>query len=60
VRPACVPVRCRWHYFDDSRVTEADEADVQSPAAYVLFYRCVLVVCTKGVCCPVSLCVWSF
>lgn len=44
--PTCphmpTPVHTRWLYFDDSRVSEVDDpgADVQSPAAYVLFYRC--------------------
>ncbi|KAL5110730.1 Ubiquitin carboxyl-terminal hydrolase 8 [Taenia crassiceps] len=29
----------RWWNFDDSRVTELSEADILTPAAYVLFYK---------------------
>lgn len=28
-----------WHLFDDSHVCPAEASRVQSPAAYVLFYR---------------------
>merc|ERR1712032_144433 len=28
----------QWYHFDDSTVTRADEADVISKAAYILFY----------------------
>lgn len=29
----------KWCYFDDCRVTDADESDVVSSAAYVLYYK---------------------
>jgi hypothetical protein len=28
-----------WHLFDDSHVSPVEESRVQSPAAYVLFFR---------------------
>ncbi len=34
-----MPDTHRWHCFDDSHVSEANEEDVTSSAAYVLFYR---------------------
>ncbi|XP_057422857.1 ubiquitin carboxyl-terminal hydrolase 9-like [Lotus japonicus] len=29
----------KWYHFDDSHVTPADEAEIKSSAAYVLFYQ---------------------
>lgn len=29
----------KWYSFDDSHVTEISESTIESPAAYVLFYR---------------------
>lgn len=34
-----MPDNKKWYDFDDSTVTEIDSKDVQSPAAYVLFYH---------------------
>jgi len=31
----------RWYHFDDSSVTRADEAEVVSKAAYILFYESI-------------------
>ena len=28
----------KWHCFNDSRVTDLDDTQVQSPSAYLLFY----------------------
>lgn len=28
-----------WYHFDDNNVSSVSEADVKSPAAYVLFYQ---------------------
>jgi hypothetical protein len=35
----CCDGQGAWHCFDDSHVSPIDAARVQSPAAYVLFYR---------------------
>ncbi len=32
------PLFCRWHCFNDRSVSDLDEASVQSPHAYLLFY----------------------
>jgi hypothetical protein len=33
-----VPTTSRWHCFNDRSVSDLDEASVQSPNAYLLFY----------------------
>ncbi|KAE9589680.1 putative ubiquitinyl hydrolase 1 [Lupinus albus] len=29
----------KWYHFDDSHVSPVTEAEIKSPAAYVLFYQ---------------------
>lgn len=29
----------RWYHFDDSHVSQVDESEIKTAAAYVLFYK---------------------